>query len=97
MLKVWLVFLPCPEALRFMVFLLKYYVERRSRDNAFILMNSCSNILRVEYLKFTTSGHGQNGGPPPSVGQDMDHYDHNKPHSRVIQSYLEILDSQQNQ
>lgn len=71
MLKVWLVFLPCPEALRFMVFLLKYYVERRSRDNAFILMNSCSNILRVEYLKFTTSGHGQDGGAPslPLLGR----------------------------
>ena len=51
-------------------------------------MNSCSNILRVEYLKFTTSGHGQDGGAPSLSRQDMGHYGHNKPHSMMIQSYI---------
>ena len=63
--------------------------------NEFMFEHITCGIFKV--YNIWASGHGQDGETPPSLGQDMGHYDHNKPHSWVIPSYLEILDSQQNQ
>ena len=72
--------------------------ETDGQHTMYILMNSCSNILRVEYLNKVYHIWAGSAGwlLEATQGQDKAHYDHNKPHSWKLQSYLQILNSQQN-